>query len=102
MLTLYYKPTCRYCQRVLGEVDGSDISLDLKDISTDETLVSELIEKGGKQQVPYLIDSEKNVAMYESADIVDYLKENYIDQNGEQSFNGLKIHKNDEACDTCQ
>ena len=102
MLILYYKPTCPYCQKVLGEVEDMGIKFDLKDISADESLAEELIEKGGKRQVPYLIDTEKEVSMYESSDIVDYLKENYSEGNEGGSFNGLRIHKSDEACDTCQ
>ena len=102
MLTLYYKPTCPYCQRVLGEAEEMGVNFNLKDISGDQVLAAELMEKGGKQQVPYLVDTEKDVAMYESGDIVDYLKEHYSEGVQKESFGGLRIHKSDEACDTCQ
>jgi glutathione S-transferase len=32
---------------------------------------------GGKTQVPLLVDQSKNVVMYESNDIIDYLESNY-------------------------
>jgi glutaredoxin 2 len=37
----------------------------------------ELIKLGGKEQVPFLVDTEKNVKMYESEDIINYVRENY-------------------------
>lgn len=102
MLTLYYKPTCPFCQRVLGEAEALGVQFNLKDISADEHVAAELIEKGGQRQVPYLVDHERGVAMYESADITAYLNEHYPNGTSASSFNGLKIHKSDEACDTCQ
>lgn len=37
-----------------------------------------ILEKlGGKQQVPFLVDTENGEMMYESDDIVAYLEENY-------------------------
>ena len=102
MLTLYFKPTCPYCQKVLGVAEELGVQFNLKDIVSDEVIADELIEKGGKRQVPYLVDAERDVAMYESDDIVAYLQEHYAEAKKE-SFNGLKIHKNDgDVCDTCQ
>lgn len=103
MLTLYYKPTCPFCQRVLGEADNLGVQFNLKDISSDEVLATELIEKGGKRQVPYLVDEEKGISMYESGDIIEYLEEHYAGAKGGDTFNGLKIHRSDDdVCDTCQ
>ena len=78
MLTLYFKPTCPFCQRVLNEAKEMGVEFNLKDISSDEAIANELIEKGGKRQVPYLVDEERGEAMYESADIIEYLKDNYV------------------------
>ena len=102
MLTLFYKPTCPFCQRVLGEAEEMGLKLNLKDITSDQTIVDELVEKGGKSQVPYLVDDERGESMYESGDIIDYLKEHYSEGNGGGSFNGVKIHKSDDTCNTCQ
>lgn len=77
MLTLYYKTTCPYCQRVCAEAEHFGIEFNLKDIAASETDLNELIEKGGKRQVPFLVDEERGVSMYESNDIIEYLKEHY-------------------------
>ncbi len=77
MVTLYYKPTCPFCQRVLGEVEKMGLKMNLKDISADDAVTQELIERGGKRQVPYLVDEEKGTEMYESGDIINYLVEHY-------------------------
>ena len=94
MLTLFYKPTCPYCQRVLGEAEEMGIKMNLKDISADEAVAAELIEVGGKRQVPYLVDEERGESMYESGDIIEYLREHHK--------GGGTVHRSDETCDSCQ
>ena len=101
MLTLYYKPTCPYSQYVLGEAEALGLHFNLKDIASDPVLGDELINQGGKKQVPFLIDTEKGIKMYESEDIAAYLKEHY-GGGANKSFGGLKIHQSEEICDTCQ
>jgi glutaredoxin len=44
MFTLYYKPTCPFCQRVLQMGENLGVEFDLKDVSEDETLAAELME----------------------------------------------------------
>ncbi|MFT7645204.1 MAG: glutaredoxin 3 [Candidatus Paceibacteria bacterium] len=102
MLTLYYKPSCPFCQRVLGEVEDLGIKMNLKDVSTDEAAADELIELGGKRQIPYLVDNDRSVSMYESGDIIAYLEEHYKGAEAKESFSGVRIHKSEESCDTCQ
>lgn len=62
---------------VLNAAQKHDISLDIKNVA-DEGVEQELIEKGGKRQVPYLVDDAHGVAMYESDAIIDYLHETYV------------------------
>ena len=102
MLTLYYKPTCPYSQHVLGEAEAMNISFNLKDVTTDMTLLTELMEKGGKNQVPFLLDEDRGESLYESNDIIAYLEKHYATGEKKESFGGLRIHRSDEACDTCQ
>ncbi len=61
---------------VLHKVDELGIEIDEQNIA-DEGVIDALIAHGGKQQVPYLVDAECNVAMYESADIVEYLDKRF-------------------------
>jgi glutathione S-transferase len=76
MLKLYTKTHCPYCQIVLGKLD--ELGLDFEELNIDdEKNVASLMERGGKRQVPYLVDEEYNKEMYESGDIVNYLSNTY-------------------------
>ncbi|MCX6790346.1 MAG: glutathione S-transferase N-terminal domain-containing protein [Candidatus Kaiserbacteria bacterium] len=76
MLTLYIKTGCPYCHLVLETGEKLGISFEERNIATD-AIAAELIVRGGKRQVPYLVDSEHEVEMYESDDINEYLLEHY-------------------------
>ena len=76
MLTLYVKTGCPYCAVVLHELAELQVPFEEKNVD-DEGVNDELIALGGKRQMPYLVDSEHDVAMYESADIVQYLAATY-------------------------
>lgn len=77
MLILYTSPVCPYCHIVTEFAQKNDIMLDIRDI-TDGSNMDDLIAKGGKMQVPFFVDEEKDEAMYESRDIVAYLDEKYV------------------------
>ncbi|MDR2715092.1 MAG: glutathione S-transferase N-terminal domain-containing protein [Coriobacteriales bacterium] len=70
-LTLYYKPTCPYCQKVLRFIEAAGIEVELADIAVAENR-ERLIEVGGKVQVPCLFIND--TALYESDDIIAYLR----------------------------
>lgn len=72
-LILYEKTGCPWCQKVLDFAGGKGIEFELRNIA-DAKVAEELIARGGKRQVPYLVDAKNAVEMYESADIVEYLK----------------------------
>ncbi len=76
MLTLYIKTGCPFCHKVLAAGEELGITFDEKNIA-DDAVASELVARGGKRQVPYLVDTERNREMYESGDIVAYLRANY-------------------------
>jgi glutaredoxin len=76
MLTLYVKTGCPFCHRVLAAGEELGITFDEKNIA-DDTVAAELVARGGKRQVPYLVDAERGVEMYESDDIIEYLKTHY-------------------------
>ncbi len=74
-LNLYYLETCPYCRKVLQFMEANNVRLGMKNASRQPGLRDELSEKGGKSQFPALeIDGK---IMYESDDIIDWLKENY-------------------------
>ena len=77
MLTLYYRPLCPYCIKVLNFAGSNGISFDLRDIDASKETTDELVALGGKRQVPYLVDNEHGVAMYESDEIIASLTQTY-------------------------
>lgn len=76
MLTLYVKTGCPFCHKVLDAGEDLGVTFEQKNIA-DDAVAAELVARGGKRQVPYLVDSERGVEMYESDDIVQYLREHY-------------------------
>ena len=77
-LTLYYKPTCPYCQKVLTHMDQNGISVPLKNRDENPHIRQELINIGGKPQVPCLTIDGK--ALYESDDIIQWFRQNWTKQ----------------------
>jgi len=76
MLTLYVKTGCPFCAKVTAVAQGLGISFEERNI-IDDAVAAELIARGGKRQVPYLVDDESGIEMYESDDINKYLLEHY-------------------------
>ncbi len=75
-LTLYVLPRCPYCIKVERFIDEHDIkNIETKNIE-DAANREELISIGGKKQVPCLVHDNK--ALYESDDIINWLKNNAI------------------------
>ncbi len=73
MLDLFVLESCPYCRKVMDFLDKENIEYHKIDISDKESENS-LIQIGGKRQVPFLVDVERNIQMYESKDIIEYLK----------------------------
>ncbi len=73
MIRLFMLDTCGYCRRVIEYLDESNIPYEKIDISEKENEEA-LVRIGGKRQVPFIIDTDKNIEMYESNDILEYLK----------------------------
>ena len=73
MLELFILETCPYCVKVMNFLDKEHMNYRKIDISNKDSENS-LIQIGGKRQVPFLVDTERNIQMYESDDIIEYLK----------------------------
>jgi glutathione S-transferase len=83
MITLYVKTGCPYCAAVLAKMHELGLKFEEKNIA-DEGIVDELIELGGKRQVPFMDDDnmtpylvDDDVEMYESNAIIEYLDGKY-------------------------
>jgi glutathione S-transferase len=77
-MSLYHKSTCPYCLRVRWAMHRLGLGLDIELRSTfDPQHRADLVAGGGQSMVPCLrIDHPGGQTqwMYESADIVDYLR----------------------------
>jgi glutathione S-transferase len=76
-LTLYILEYCPFCHRVLDTVEELGLKIPTKETSRDRGARAELIAGGGMSQVPCLrIEKPDGTVewMYESADIVRYLR----------------------------
>ncbi len=74
-LVLYYYPSCPFCRRVLSFMEEQNIDIQKKNINESEEMRDELVEIGGKSQVPCLVVDGK--ALYESMDIINWLTREY-------------------------
>ena len=74
MLKLYTYATCPYCEKV--RMAFEDTGIDYEEIDAERGTVGseELVQLGGKQQVPFLVDEEQGIFMYESDDIISYAR----------------------------
>ncbi|MBP2025889.1 glutaredoxin family protein [Peptoniphilus stercorisuis] len=76
-LNLYIGTYCPFCRKVENFIEDNNISgVNYINIDKDKEAREHLVEVGGKKQVPCLFVDEK--PMYESMDIINYLKENYL------------------------
>jgi len=73
MYILYIKQGCPYCGRVRAFMKKNKIKVELRDKAV-KSNEKELIARGGKKQVPYLVDTKAQAEMYESGDIIEYLQ----------------------------
>ena len=75
-LVLYSMESCPFCQFVLTYLNDNNITLEIRDIIQQSEYRAELIEKGGKSQVPCLLINE--TPLYESMDIIEWFKVTYL------------------------
>ena len=72
-LVLYKYDACPFCRYVKSALVDLELTIETRDTRLDPQARRELIEKGGKSQVPCLfIDGEP---LYESRDIIAYLRQ---------------------------
>lgn len=73
MFDLYVSETCPYCHKVIDFLEKENIKYNKKLISNEDNLCM-LMKLGGERQVPFLVDRDNNISMYESDDIIQYIK----------------------------
>lgn len=83
MLELYQAENCPYSETVRQELTELGVSYvihnprrhggSIRNLQTQE----ELVTIGGQDQLPFLVDHSRDVTMYESNAIVEYLHQHY-------------------------
>lgn len=74
MLKLYTYSYCPYCDKVRRAFKEMGVDYQEIDAERGTSGSEELVNLGGKQQVPFLVDEEAKVSLYESDDIIDYAR----------------------------
>ena len=69
---LFVGTACPHCRKVENFMEENNIEIQIVNINEDRETMKELIEKGGKRQVPCLFHDGEY--MYESNDIIEFLK----------------------------
>lgn len=72
MLELFVLETCPYCKKVMDYMDEKKVKYTKTDTKNPDDAMK-LMTIGGKDQVPFLYNSETDDKIYESADIIDYI-----------------------------
>ncbi|HUI26385.1 MAG TPA: glutathione S-transferase N-terminal domain-containing protein, partial [Candidatus Kryptonia bacterium] len=76
-LTLYNMEGSPYCRKVREVLSELDLEHTVRNLPKGSPKRAELIERGGKMQVPYLVDPNTGRELYESDEIVAYLETFY-------------------------
>jgi len=80
MIQIYLAERCPFCVKVRIYMEQVGVPYVLKPVvlgSASSDIKEELKRIGGKAQVPFLVDPERNIKMYESDDIIAYVEEHY-------------------------
>ena len=78
MIELYQREGCPYSAKVRQFLTDNHIDWLAHSAPTGSKAREKMAAMGGKDKIPFLNDPEKKVMMYESNDIIEYLKENYV------------------------
>ena len=75
-ISLYYRPQCPYCQKVINAFNDELEQINPVNINHDRPQQIKLLQGGGKLQVPALLIEEKGneVWLYESDAIINWLR----------------------------
>lgn len=83
MLELYQAEGCGYSEMVREKLTDLGLSYIIHNPRTargetrNEQTHEQLMTVGGDDQIPFLVDQQRGVTMYESDDIIEYLEEYY-------------------------
>ena len=73
MLEIFTMDTCPYCHKVVDFLKSKGIEFIQRDVNLPEN-AQMLMHFGGKAQVPFLMDKDSKITMYESDKIIEYVQ----------------------------
>lgn len=73
MIDLFISETCPYCRKVMNYFEENNIEYNKIDTANEDNVLR-LLTIGGKDQVPFLYNEETDERLYESDDIIEYVK----------------------------
>lgn len=73
MIDIFILENCPYCQKVMDFLKDKKIEYNKIDTKNMDNVLK-LLSIGGKDQVPFLYNPKTNDKIYESNDIITYLK----------------------------
>jgi len=76
-LELYSFEASPFCRIVREQLSSLEIPYLLHNVAKGSPRRDAFVERSGKMMVPYLVDPNTGAALFESADIVDYLEDTY-------------------------
>lgn len=83
MLELYQAEDCPYCTEVREEMMDLGVTYVIHNPRTaggdvrNEQIQAEMVTIGGDDQIPFLVDTNREETLYESDAIIDYLEQHY-------------------------
>jgi glutathione S-transferase len=77
MLELYQREDCPFCRKVRVVLNELELDYICRISHSGSAQRDIMLKLGGQAQVPFLIDQEKGIMMYESDDIIAYLQSTY-------------------------
>ncbi|MEY3470954.1 MAG: hypothetical protein RLZZ223_304 [Candidatus Parcubacteria bacterium] len=77
MLELYQREDCPFCQKVRMVLNELELDFICRISKTGSSQREIMLKLGDKPQVPFLVDQEKGVMLYESDVIINYLRDTY-------------------------
>jgi glutathione S-transferase len=91
MLELYQREECPFCHKVRVVLNELELDFICRISKTGSAQREIMLKLGGKAQVPFLVDQEKNVMLYESDAIIKYLYANYAKTESIPQDNATKV-----------
>ena len=77
MIQLYTSDYCPHCKKVEAYLTEQGFEYEHLNVGQNPAYRETVVKLGGKMQIPFLVDQELGISLYESDDIIAYLKQQY-------------------------